>query len=279
MYVPSKTIIRGIDLAFYKAREAESNDFYLVYILSITQSNLVDLAAYRIIPAQCSGWQIFHLNNEVISRYIHEGDNDLTFEIIMSRNSSSILPCETVRSLFLLNATAYKTPENSTELWEGSGEADLLENESTPPNNDSLPIFATTEASSTETDAEKNIDLFSLTDKEKFDHVPVLNMFYSTMSGKRDVDGSRDEKKNWCRLVKKVIRIESTVKINNETFTVIAPRDYNIGECRTSTHRAKEECLPKRHRPLELMVSSWTEGKEFVSIYNSLEVMVIEECG
>ena len=293
IYIPPNMLFRGIDLALYKANGPDSaHDFYLVYILVSSESNLVRLAAHKIIEAGCNGWQIFHLKQQTISELIHDGENNLTVQIIMSKNFGSTLPCEGVHSVFLMNTTAHKVvqpPVTSTELDEGIEEEYSSGVE--PTSNDDS-VIATTESplhDANETIMERLINTFMLLEEDFIVHIPILNMFVDKLR-KRDVDPNVDalsppeidSMKSQCRLTKKIIHLESIIQINNETLTVLAPKVYDIGECGTSpgdSHQTREVCLPRKYRPVELLVSRVIDGEEFVSIYESPKVMLIEECG
>lgn len=283
--VKANTSFKGIDLVLYKAKEPKpKNDFYLVFILAsaTSSSTVAKLAAYKVIEARCSGWQMFHLDHSTMADLINDEENDIHFELLVAKNYDGILPCETVHSMFLLTTDAHivmAPSENSTTTpKEGSG--DYLTDESTTPSNETSS--ATTEAAT----KAKITNPFSLPDDGLLYHVPILNMFVKKFS-KRNADTSKyyntRTEKRWCQLTENVVNLDSTIQINNDTYTVIAPKVYNVGECRVSTKESdgvkEKDCLPRRLRPLELVVSRWTGGKQFVFIHESPEVMVIEDCG
>lgn len=275
-----KTEYLAGDLALYKAEETDPSAFYFVFIIFMVTPTQGHIIANRIINAYCHNWQIFHLDYDVLNKYVVNGYNPFSLRVVVNKNGHKDLRCSEISSLFLLNASF---PENKSEEMttsptaKGSGDYSSGSDDLKPE-----PVF---------TEAIQNP--FSLPDDELINYIPVLNLFKTGRRKKREASIENLRGSNSKMLIysekDKVLndqgscqRIDKIIRLNpsnlNATYTIIKPQNYNVGECafmRRGLKRMHSKCIPTNYRPLEMLILQ--DNK--ISVHKNDNIIVIDDCG
>ena len=94
--------VEGAELALYKLSETNTSEgtSYDVYISQILSNNFNQFARVKSIPSTESGWQVF--NVDTIAAQWSE-DNIITLRVLIIRHDGTILPCSSVKTLFVIH--------------------------------------------------------------------------------------------------------------------------------------------------------------------------------
>ena len=260
----------GGDLAIYKAMEPNSSSVYQVYIFFMESTIGGHLTSSRTISSECNGWQVFHLS-EIVTESLQDGLNNLGFRILVTRDQYSVMTCEEIGNVFLINTSYIK---NDPPLYISGDHALFFDFDKT---------IAAPQPDQMDTNSSDD-NPFLIPEDKLIDYIPVLHLFYATKRKKRNAstsvsrkDMTRKREVLCVRMDKEVIL--TTMKVKGEEYKIIKPEIYNIGECRTVSKETDVnfECVAIKYTPLEVLAVKETNDQVF-SI-QSQKNLVIEECG
>lgn len=281
--------LNGFDLALYKANEPKAalSDIYELWFLlgeSATDTS-IKIVLMETINASCSGWQMFHLDYDIMLEFLQVGVNFINFELLVFKNDDYYsLPCDEVHSLFVFNATAHRKPASSPNPTNGTNGTNATKDGET-----------TTPAAEGGSKTQQNP--FSIEDERVMHHVPVLNVFEKRpprkILVKRAVKPSPVEfgpasefntrGNTFCQRRDRWVQVNDTIWLNGENIAVLAPTVYNARACSVdkalSHGKMTSKCQPIVEKPVKLLLERWQQGRRQVFIYESFELKVIEECG
>ncbi len=246
----------GLDLALYKAEESGNSSSYIVRIEYFTGSAF-EIISSRTISSECSGWQVFHIDQIPFNKIFHAGDNVVPLGIVVEKNGA-FLSCDDVGSIFVMTGTEPE-PLGSGDYFYNYWFFDYYYN----------PF----EDQSTEKEEDSNLatNPFSIPDDKLIDYIPVINLFRGDKKRRRRNARSMslgeglitNENERHCRRTDKMVRLDA-IHIDTEVYRVVKPEIFNIGECEfvdkkddrpSSNSSSTDVCAPSSFKPLDMLVA------------------------
>lgn len=261
----------GVDLALYKAPEPKSsNDSYEVWLLVASSANDSDVkvALKTTIYSSCNGWQMFHLDNSVMSPFVQA--NKANIELLVYKNDDEwSFPCDKVHSLFIFNTTAHQSNQKSKDLLP------------TPiPANTTYPLPTPYKSITS--------NPFGKTEEQLQYFTPVLNVFQQRKAKKRWTKREAQTRamkpvntislQEPCQLLDNWVKVNSTYWVNGEAYSVKVPQFYNAKKC-VSKKGYHGTCAPTGEKPLVIVLET-NQGKMKRAFKKTfMELKITEKCG
>lgn len=157
LYLVNKSVYAGIDIALYKAKESDSPvDYYFMFIIYKTAEYAGVIVSSRVLPTQCSGWQVFHLEDKIFN-LLENGYNPFQLRFAVYTAEYRPLNCQEIAHLFLL--TSSLDHDNDGEATEpgadSSGDTNIVAEGNNSTSNQ-----------------------FLLPENKLIDYIPALTFFY-----------------------------------------------------------------------------------------------------